>query len=92
MLASGHTLAWLFYSKYLQTYLSFQMEEYSASPNIELWLYFSMLFVQNLITPFIAEILFKTPLKAVLCFGSVFVLVGSISFIMCSSVVTFIIF
>lgn len=50
-----------------------------------------MLFVQNLMTPFVAQVLFKTPLKAVLCFASVCVLAGSISFIMCSNVVTFII-
>ena len=67
------------------------MEEYSASPSVELSLYFSMLIVQNMITPLVANSLFKTPLKAVLCFGCVCVLAGSISFIMCSQVVTFIV-
>ena len=28
MLASGHTFGWLFFSKYLQTYLFFQMDHY----------------------------------------------------------------
>jgi len=67
------------------------MDEYTASPSVELWLYFSMLFVQNLMTPIVANMLFKTPLKAVLCFGCICVLAGSISFIMCSKVATFII-
>ena len=67
------------------------MEKYSVSPSIELWLYFSMLIIQNLITPVVANSLFKPPLKAVLCFGCVCVLAGSISFIMCSNVATFIV-
>jgi len=92
MVASGHTLAWLFYSKYLQTYLVYQMSEYSASPDFELWLYFSMLFVSSLFAPLAAHSLFTTPLKAVLCFGCICVLTGSISFIMCNNVWTFIIF
>ena len=66
------------------------MEQYSSSPNVELTLYFSMLFVQNLLTPIVAIILFRSPLKAVLCIGSFCVLTGSISFIICSRIITFI--
>ena len=91
MLASGHNLAWLFFSKYLQTYLYYQMREYKTSPDIELILYFSMTIVSGLFAPIAANTLFKTPLKAVLCFGCVCVLTGSISFIMCSNVWTFVV-
>ena len=67
------------------------MADYSASPDVELWLYFCMLSVAGLFTPMAAKFLFDTPLKAVLCFGCVCILTGSISFIMCNNVWTFIV-
>ena len=67
------------------------MAEYTASPKVELWLYFTMLIIQGLITPIASNVLFHAQIKAVLCFGCVCVLTGSISFIMCSNVVTFIV-
>ncbi len=67
------------------------MREYKTSPDIELILFFSMTTVSGLFAPIAANTLFKTPLKAVLCFGCVCVLTGSISFIMCSNVWTFVV-
>ena len=90
MLASGHTFGWLFFSKYLQTYLFFQMESYTASPTIEIALYFSMLIAASICMPIAAKIMFSMPIKAVLCLSCVCILSGSISFIMCSNVWVFI--
>ena len=91
MLASGHTFGWLFFSKYLQTYLFFQMEHYKASPDFELALYFSMLIAASLCMPIAAKLIFSMPIKAVLCLSCVSILSGSISFIMCSNVWVFIV-
>ena len=91
MLGSGHTLAWLFFSKYLQTYLFYQMTQYETSPKVEVWLFFAMLVVQGLLSPIAAKMLFSTPFKAVLCLGCVCILTGSISFIMCTNVWTFVV-
>jgi len=90
-LATGPNFAWLFFSKYLQTYLYFQMSDYTVSSSIELYLFFGMLIVSSLFMPLGANMLFQTPIKAVLCLSSVCLVTGSISFIMCTNVWTFIV-
>ena len=66
------------------------MAEYEASPRVELYLFFSMMIVSGLFMPLAVNLIFKTPIKAVLCLSCVSILTGSISFIMCSNVWTFI--
>ena len=92
MLATAPNFAWLFFSKYLQTYLYYQMNEFETSPQIELWLYFCMIIVGAIMTPVAANMLIQTPLKAVLCIGCVCLLTGSISFIVLTNVWTFVVF
>lgn len=67
------------------------MAEYTASPRVELALYFSMLVVTGLFMPLATNLMFKMPIKAVLCLACVCILTGSISFIVCSNVWTFIV-
>ena len=88
MLAIGPNFAWLFFSKYLQTYLYYQMDHAvdEESKSIEVWLYFTMLFTSVFFTPFAAACYYKFSIKLVLCFSLICVLLGSLSFIVCSSV------
>jgi len=67
------------------------MSEYSASPGVEISLYMSMVVVSSLFTPVCAYMLFRMPIKAILCVSSVLLLTGSISFIVSTNVWTFIV-
>ena len=90
MIACGYTPAWLFFSKCLQTYLYYQMSEYTASPRVELCLYFAMLAVYGLFSPIAANLILWARIKPILCLGCLCILTGSISFIVCTNVWTFI--
>lgn len=65
------------------------MQEYTVDPKVELRLYFSMLIVSSVFLPIGVNIVFAAPIKATILIGSVFLLAGSVSFVACSNVWTF---
>lgn len=66
------------------------MTGYTVDPNIELCLYFCMLAISSVFLPVGVNILFAAPLKVSLLIGTIFLVTGSVSFVACSDVWTFI--
>ena len=91
MIAIGPNIAWLYFSRYLATYLYYQMNEYAAKPRIEVWLYFLTTIMTALFTPVAAIMIRSMHIKAVICMSCIFLMTGSLSFIIVNDVWTFII-
>ena len=91
MLAIGPNIAWVYFSRYLETYLYYQMNEYVAKPRIEVWLFFLTTLVAALFVPIAAFMISKMHIKAVICISCIFLMTGSLSFILVNQVWTFVI-
>ena len=90
MLAIGPNIAWLYFSRYLETYLYHQMDSYAAKPKVEVWLYFLTTIVTAAFMPFAAIMITNMHVKAVICAGCICLMTGSLSFIIVNDVWTFI--
>ena len=61
-----------------------EVEETSKS--IEVWLFFAMLGMSVVFTPIAATCYSRCPIKLVLCISLICIMIGSISFIVCTNV------
>lgn len=91
MLAIGPNIAWLYFSRYLETYLYHQMDSYDAKPKVEVWLFFLTTIVTAFFMPFAAIMIRNMHIKAVICLSCICLMTGSLSFIIVNNVWTFII-
>lgn len=95
-LAITPNFAWLFYSKFLDTYLYYQIGEGPPGQEqlpylpTEMYLFFGTTLAATLFTPLAALMYARCPLKVLICFACTLLLSGSIGFIMSQNLWTFV--
>ena len=91
MLAIGPNIGWVYYSRYLETYLYYQMDEYVTKPKIEVWLFFISTLMTAIFTPIAAFMIGKMHIKAVICLGCISLMTGTLAFIVVNQTWTFVV-